>query len=535
MSDEHRPVDRNDDLARQIREKMMQNERSSHHPKKKRPQHSGGAAVKARKKRMTPMKAVVITILIVLALVLIFLLILYFKGLREAQGKFLKNTTINSVNVSEMTEAEAYNAVKESVTIPEKITLVKLDGSKIEIPLESVGYQDNIKTTVAQYMSQQNYYLWFTNLSGSTAYNFDATFKYDRDMLISELKRRIVNSSGKTPAKDAYIKYTGKGFEIVKEVMGDNVDESKLDVLTEYVEGELKKGNYEIDLAGLDLYQMPKVLAADLTEDLEHLESIDKVEITIDFIYEKAVLKGSEFINWITFDEKNALDGFKVDYDKTMAYVEKLAAKYDTYNTVREFKTTKRGKMKIEQGDGCYGFWIDQERMCKKLISLIEEADSVEIEPIYYVNPYSNYVYECDHKYRTEKTDIGKTYCEVDLSAQHFWYYEDGKMKYECDIVSGKPTEARNTPGGIYKVWLKEKNKLLTGTTSEGESWSTPCTYWNNISTFGIGLHDSSWRSAFGGDIYKYNGSHGCVNMPVNAAKYVYENVPIGTPVIMYW
>ena len=50
----------------------------------------------------------------------------------------------------------------------------------------------------------------------------------------------------------------------------------------------------------------------------------------------------------------------------------------------------------------------------------------------------------------------------------------------------------------------------------------------------GIGLHDSNWRSTFGGDIYKTNGSHGCINLPTDAAKLIYETVEIGYPVVCY-
>jgi hypothetical protein len=50
----------------------------------------------------------------------------------------------------------------------------------------------------------------------------------------------------------------------------------------------------------------------------------------------------------------------------------------------------------------------------------------------------------------------------------------------------------------------------------------------------GYGLHDASWRSEFGGDIYIHEGSHGCPNMPVEIAGQVYDNVSIGTPVIVY-
>ena len=41
-------------------------------------------------------------------------------------------------------------------------------------------------------------------------------------------------------------------------------------------------------------------------------------------------------------------------------------------------------------------------------------------------------------------------------------------------------------------------------------------------------------RTAFGGDIYITNGSHGCVNTPLDAMKKIYDVVSYGFPVIVY-
>ena len=49
-----------------------------------------------------------------------------------------------------------------------------------------------------------------------------------------------------------------------------------------------------------------------------------------------------------------------------------------------------------------------------------------------------------------------------------------------------------------------------------------------------IGLHDANWRSEFGGEIYKRDGSHGCVNMPDETTDIIFENAEIGTPVMIY-
>ncbi|MBR6452635.1 MAG: L,D-transpeptidase, partial [Lachnospiraceae bacterium] len=48
------------------------------------------------------------------------------------------------------------------------------------------------------------------------------------------------------------------------------------------------------------------------------------------------------------------------------------------------------------------------------------------------------------------------------------------------------------------------------------------------------GLHDASWRKAFGGDIYLHNGSHGCVNLPHDMAVALYDRVGIGTVVVVH-
>ena len=545
-----------EEMARSIMQTMEDNERedradrperprrrpSDPSQRQQRPVHKNGAkkastsakkGSKKKKKSAAPLKAIIITVLIIVGLVVALLAFLYFRGMRESQGKFLKNTKINGVSVDGCTEEEAYSALMASSPIPKAITILKLDGSKTEIPLSDIGYQNNVRTTIAQYMSQQNYYMWFKG--SNKDYRFETLFTYDRTLLRAELKNRVVNNSGKVEPRDAYIKYSDGMFTIEREHKGDKIDDSKLDDLIEFVEEKLKLGIYEIDLETCDLYQSPKIVAADLKDELSKLEGLSDVIISIDFDYETASLTGSEFMSWITFKDGNALAGMTVDRKKAMQYVEKLAAKYDSFNKPRKFNSTTRGEIVVEQGEGCYGWWIDQEKMCDYIVSLIEKAEDADVKPIYYKNPYSGYEYVCDPKLRTADKDFGDTYCEVDLAKQHFWYYENGEMKYESDIVSGKPTEARNTPGGVYRLWLKEKNKVLSGTNSAGESWRTPVTFWNNISTFGVGLHDASWQAAFGGERYKWYGSQGCINMPYKAAEYVYENVPIGTPVFMYW
>ncbi|SDA19086.1 Putative peptidoglycan binding domain-containing protein [Ruminococcus sp. YE71] len=456
------------------------------------------------------------------------------QGKAKYEGRFLENTSINGANVSGMTPEEAAEEVRQTGDSPDVITLTRPDGTDVRIALKDIGGTDNIDKSVENLYNDQDHNGWFKAKTQKSVYNFNIEFTFDEKKFYQEVENKIVNVKSKNTSKNAYIEKTTSGFQIVPEVVGTSIDADKVQALYDYIQGFLDRGKYSIDLSNCNCYELPKVREADLREQLSTLDALYDVQFTFDFGYTTERLDGSECINWITFQTENPLDGWTVDEEKVMQYVEQLGTKYDSYGKERAFHSTTRGDITVEQGEGDYGWWIDRDKTATLLAELVKDGISATVKPYYYKNPSTGYEYTCNCD-RTPTSDIGDTYCEIDLEKQHFWYYKNGKKKYECDIVSGLPTAARNTPGGVYKIWYKEKDKVLRGSTTDGESWTTPVTYWNNISTFGIGLHDATWHSYFGGSAYTVNGSHGCINMPFDAAKYVFENIEIGTPVVMYW
>jgi lipoprotein-anchoring transpeptidase ErfK/SrfK len=100
-------------------------------------------------------------------------------------------------------------------------------------------------------------------------------------------------------------------------------------------------------------------------------------------------------------------------------------------------------------------------------------------------------------------------------------------MQSPC--VTGLDNGKRNTPYGTYKILTKVPGKRL-----KGKTWNCWVDRWMKFTNSNIGLHDASWRSSYGGDIYKTNGSHGCVNMPLEAAKTVYNNLESNMPIIVW-
>lgn len=115
------------------------------------------------------------------------------------------------------------------------------------------------------------------------------------------------------------------------------------------------------------------------------------------------------------------------------------------------------------------------------------------------------------------------SYIEVSIANQTLNYYENGQLILTSPVVTGINN---GTPTGNFKVLNKATNVNL-----KGADYISHVNYWIAFIGSSYGMHDASWRSTFGGNIYKYNGSHGCVNMPYYKVKELYNLVEIGTPV----
>ena len=119
-----------------------------------------------------------------------------------------------------------------------------------------------------------------------------------------------------------------------------------------------------------------------------------------------------------------------------------------------------------------------------------------------------------------------KKYVLIDISDQTLKYYVKGKVKLKSNVVTGG--RGCGTPTGRFKLHHKSRNVNLTG-----PGYVSHVSYWMPFIGQSYGMHDASWRPQFGGSIYKYNGSHGCVNMPRSKVSKLYKMVPNGTRVII--
>ena len=116
-------------------------------------------------------------------------------------------------------------------------------------------------------------------------------------------------------------------------------------------------------------------------------------------------------------------------------------------------------------------------------------------------------------------------YIDINISNQTLTLFQNGVATYTVPVVTGNVAAGHNTPEGLFAVQYKQLDRVL-----KGEDYESFVHYWMRFVN-NCGIHDANWRSNFGGEIYKRNGSHGCVNVPPELMPALYEATPEGTPV----
>lgn len=442
---------------------------------------------------------------------LLVLLVVYIVGLNRYQSCFLNGTIIDEVDVSGMSISELEEQVGQySLKVIER----QADGTTLEeeIPGSEIGISYVSTEPLEAVLQGQNRYLWF--LKHHADYSTDAPLFYEEKALEEKVDglRGFQRDFVKEPT-DAYIAdyVSGSGFALVAETEGNCLNREKT---VEAVKAAVAGLETKLDLAAAGCYEEPKVTAEDagLKKTYEKLQNYVNTTVTYTFGEEREVLDPDTVAGWIVRKGNRA----ELDPELVKEYVNSLRKKHDTVFHKRKFMTSYGQEVTIDLGD--YGWWMDVGQETQELIGLLERGEGGERVPVYRQTAASY-----------ESPDYGDSYVEINLTAQHLFLYQNGECVLESDFVSGNPSRGNATPPGIYGITYKERNATLNG-----ETYSTPVNFWMPFNN-NVGMHDATWRSEFGRNIYMTNGSHGCVNLPYAVAQEIYGYVEKNTPVICYY
>lgn len=452
------------------------------------------------------------------------LMIAYVTGVIYYHDKFLNGTSINGVDVSHMSVKEVNEVLAQHVS-KQSIDLVFNDGNEETLAFDQLGVTYNEKNSLNDVLNAQNQWGWFLGFFSDDEIRVNDIISIDDQKLnegIGSLEH--LKTENQIAPVDAYIQYVDGKFSIVKESEGSLL---KMDQLQDEIKTAIASGKKKLDIVKVGGYEEPKVREddTDLNNKLSAANQYCLARITYQSQKgETITLDGSTMIEWLTRNEDGTYsrndDIFK---EKISEFVATLAKQMNTYGDTRTFTGADGASHTVKGGN--YGFKVSQSAETNEILNFIKENKTVE-----------NRTPKATGQLTSVNGGLGDTFVEVNITKQHLWFHKNGTVIMESDFVSGTETKAdRITPSGTYYLYSKERNRVLRGQKQPDGTYEyeSPVSYWMPFNK-GIGFHDASWRSQFGGQIYQTSGSHGCINLPTSFAGRLYSEITVNTPVVVY-
>lgn len=429
------------------------------------------------------------------------------------RSHFWFRTIINGVDCSGKSVTEVEEVIRGEIGRYE-IKLKERGGETEVIRGSDIGLSPVFDGSLDKELRSRSGFAWPASLFRTTTLEFETMVDYREDLfpeVVGALE--CLKPENNRKPENAYLSEykPGVGYEIVPEKEGTLLDGELLKAaLRKAIIG--LKGSLSLEEEGC--YAEPEIRSdnPELTALLKEMNAFVSTAIIYEFGGATEVLDGEAIHKWLSVTDEKEIT---IDEEQVGEYVKELAEKYDTASKARSF-TTSYGPT-VTLYTNAYGWRIDREGETEQLLTDIREGNKISREPVYKQTARSR-----------GSQDHGGTYVEINLTAQHLYFYKNGGLVVESDFVSGNLAKGWDTPPGAFGLTYKQRDAVL-----RGEDYRTPVDFWMPFNG-GIGLHDATWRSDFGGNYYKTGGSHGCINLPYGVAKTIFENIESGDAVFVY-
>lgn len=430
------------------------------------------------------------------AAILLLIAVIYAGGIFYFQTHFLPNTIVNQIDLSCVSKTE----IKSRLTGRE----FKIFGPNQQAQsfvLDQLGLHEDFVSE--DFEINQNVLMWPLSFFKQDTHSIEVKRDVD-DKTLKQAVDKMSFFSHMIAPEDARIVRKGDQFEIVPEVKGNFLEK---EIVEKDIRSNFKEGKNELQLE--NLYQKPKITQEQLEPKKDQLNQLVSHQVTL------KLPDGEQKIKMINFMD----EAFNFSRQKVQGFVQELKQKYDNIGKTRVFKTSAGNEIEVKGGN--FGVKINEDKTVAAIIDAFNAHDNQTFEPVYTSTAMNQGL-------------IGNTYIEISIAKQRMWFYKAGQLVVETPIVTGNVNMGYYTPKGVWKVWVKERNRRLKGKNHDGSDYDVPVKYWMQIDYSGIGIHDTYYRGAYGGSIYRYNGSHGCINTPLKAVQAIYNGCEYGTPVVIY-
>lgn len=478
--------------------------------------HFANAPEKKRSKR-----GPVIALFVILAV----LVAIYLGGVAYFNFFFMPSTTVDGQDVSLMSVEDVAKSLAATKTAGWKAS-VSGDGISFELAGVDVSLAYDGESAAKAAIAQQHPLAWPVELAQHASQDLStgdvATYvSFDSSAASSAL----ANAVSAVAAADDGTNTTGITYDAEKKlyVASDTAQASRIDQASasQYIGEKVCSLATSIELGDESLQGGESVDAA-----VDQANALLGATVTLTLGgTEVTTVDASLISQWVSIADDLSVT---LDQDAITTWAKgDLSAKTDSLGTARTY-TRPDGVQESVVAGGAYGWSINGEEAAQDIYDNIMSGSPTTLElPCY----------QTAATYNPGGQDWPTRFIDVDISDQHAIFFDsDGSVIWEADVVTGQPDLNRSTTQGTWTITNKESPSTLIGPNDESGNpqWVSHVDFWMGVVGNLMGFHNAPWRSAFGGDIYLTNGSHGCINLSYEKADQLYSLCDVGDVVIIH-
>ena len=439
----------------------------------------------------------------------------------------LPRTSLAGQSISSLSQQKVEDQLRQRVDSA-KVTLTVAEQTR-EASLSDLGISVDVPATVdAAFSENRSLFSRFRGLFRSRSVTPVVNFDQSK---LAAFGTALTSQVG-TPMSDAHLKVSDDGttFEVVPAQEGITIESSELTKVQQEVATDLGTQGRSIPVE----VRKPQVTTERAEEAKTQAMALISPSVTITDGIDDFTASQQDKMKWV----KVSVEGDKaavLDSQALSAWVNELAKSTNVESEKGIQGVNSRGDVVGVLKAGTVGYRANN---TESVISGIEDAlkngksysgdfDYDKVEPEYdrqdIPDGYGDDVYQAS---------AGEKWIDIDLSKNTVSAYEGRTIVHgPTPMVPGAP----NTPTvtGKFHVYLQYQSQTMEGENADGTPYKTEGVPWVTYFYGGYAMHGAPWRSSFGWS--GYGGSHGCVNMPVDAAHWIYEWADNGTVVISHY
>ena len=445
-------------------------------------------------------------------------------------GRALPGTSVAGTSVAGMTRDQVVSTVNQRADAT-NVTLT-VEGKTTKASLNEAGISVDADETADAAMK------------GSTSFPaFVSALFSERDIepvvtVSEESIKKLAASANSTltsEMKDAsvIVAQDGQSFTVTPAQMGNGVSADDVAAAVKQAGATLTSVTQDVSVHQME----PSITTENAQAAAEKANALLETNIEISDGIDTFSAERSDKVQWVEFLTKDdgSLDTPSISTVKVADWVNALAATTDVKPQNRVDNVDSSGNVLTVAREGKKGLKTNNtEQVTKDIIAAMTDGKAYEglfhyddVEPGSETKQVAegteNLVYQAAE---------GEKWVDISLADNSVTAYIGGKVAGgPYYMVPGAPDTPTVT--GTFHVYLKYDVQTMRGENADGTKYETEGVPWVTYFTGSYAMHGAPWRSSFGWS--GYGGSHGCVNMPVDAAKFIYDWTDMGDTVVVHY